>query len=306
MAAPEPPVDAVLELGAQKLGMPAGRLSRGVNQQLFWKVVVVFDIHEPRGKRGGQAPHFTAVYLCAPDHHGYPIQAPPQRALIPGTLVELIATVVADFQDRELREPLVQTESGALRVQDDGEVLTLRRRVDEVLRPAGFRWASTDGMGRGIMANVHCTGGLPYGVPDSNNEVSYDKVKLITNLAPIAANRALHYVLLMKYESINANHLECAGLAKRIGEASSLVTCGKDLEGIHGVGPARAGIVDRALHLLRDTAFPGAGQTLQDPSATVTGGKRKLPPAEQMARAAESRQAKAQAGSSKEDAIECD
>jgi len=56
MAAPEPPVDAVLELGAQKLGMPAGRLSRGVNQQLFWKVVVVFDIHEPRGKRGGQAP----------------------------------------------------------------------------------------------------------------------------------------------------------------------------------------------------------------------------------------------------------
>ena len=66
-----------MDVGARQLGMPDGMLTRLVGERLYWKIVITFQISEPRGGKPQQPhvrmppPHFTVLYMRAPCE-GYP------------------------------------------------------------------------------------------------------------------------------------------------------------------------------------------------------------------------------------------
>lgn len=234
------------------------------------KVVVVFTIHEPfrdyrdknkatngAHKTLGPDPHFTVLYLCAPNG-GYPVCAPPQHALIPKAVVDEVEKVVND----DYKKLEVGSENGwqpkfndaiTLRHREGmpamggwvpvgGTIDRFRATMAALLDRHGFRWAATDGDGAECVRCVHCTGGLPRGVP-GGDRVDFRRVRFTKSVAPIKANRALHYVLLRglpAVEDAKTNGYHKASMqhfitAKMIAEANFAVTS-RNVEAVKGIG----------------------------------------------------------------------
>ena len=160
-----------------------------------------------------------------------------------------------------------------------GTVDRFRATMAALLDRHGFRWAATDGNGAECIRCVHCTGGFPRGVPDGDR-VDFRRVLFTKSVAPIKANRALHYVLLRglpAVEDAKTNGYHKASMqhfitAKMIAEANFVVTS-RNAEAVKGIGkvhpqrapsritlrPSRcpqvyASLVERAIKLLREAA----------------------------------------------------
>ena len=85
-----------------------------------------------------------------------------------------------------------------LLVEREGAVHSLRTKIARALHRTGFHWSSTCDAS---FSNVHCTAGLPAGVPDREGRIHFSKATLSKSLAPIAENLALHFALLGEGEA---------------------------------------------------------------------------------------------------------
>ena len=191
-----------MDVGARHLGMPDGMLTRLVGERLYWKIVITFQISEPRGGKQQQQPHmrmppphFTILYMRAPCG-GYPFQTSqsPQPALVPHAILLKLEELMQPFGAHPPPPDVIKKDHG-LRVERAGTVHSLRTKIAAALdsQPGSFHWSSTCDSG---LSNVHCTAGLPAGVPDHEGRVHFSKATLSKSLAPIAENLALHFALL--------------------------------------------------------------------------------------------------------------
>ena len=191
-----------MDVGARHLGMPDGMLTRLVGERLYWKIVITFQISEPRGGKQQQQPHmrmppphFTILYMRAPCG-GYPFQTSqsPQPALVPHAILLKLEELMQPFGAHP-PPPDVIKKDPRYRVERAGTVHSLRTKIAAALdsQPGSFHWSSTCDSG---LRNVHCTAGLPAGVPDHEGRVHFSKATLSKSLAPIAENLALHFALL--------------------------------------------------------------------------------------------------------------
>ena len=183
--------------------MPDGMLTRPVGERLYWKIVITFQISEPRGGSPQQPhmrmppPHFTVLYMRAPCE-GYPFQTSqwPQPALVPHAVLLKLEELMQPFDAHppSLWADVVKKDprSGLL-VEREGSVHSLRTKIARALHRTGFHWSSTCDAS---FSNVHCTAGLPAGVPDREGRIHFSKATLSKSLAPIAENLALHFALL--------------------------------------------------------------------------------------------------------------
>ena len=196
------PGTARMDVGARHLGMPDGMLTRLVGERLYWKIVITFQISEPRGGKQQQQPHmrmppphFTILYMRAPCG-GYPFQTSqsPQPALVPHAILQKLEELMQPFGAHP-PPPDVIKKDPRYRVERAGTVHSLRTKIAAALdsQPGSFHWSSTCDSG---LRNVHCTAGLPAGVPDHEGRVHFSKATLSKSLAPIAENLALHFALL--------------------------------------------------------------------------------------------------------------
>ena len=194
---------ARMDVGARHLGMPDGMLTRLVGERLYWKVVITFQISEPRGGKPQQAhvrmppPHFTVLYMRAPCE-GYPFQTSqwPQPALVPHAVLLKLEELMQPFYAHPPPPDVVKRDPRyGLLVEREGSVHSLRTKIARALKrePGNFHWSSTCDAS---FSNVHCTAGLPAGVPDREGRIHFSKATLSKSLAPIAENLALHFALL--------------------------------------------------------------------------------------------------------------
>ena len=191
-----------MDVGARHLGMPDGMLTRLVGERLYWKIVITFQISEPRGGKQQQQPHmrmppphFTILYMRAPCG-GYPFQTSqsPQPALVPHAILQKLEELMQPFGAHP-PPPDVIKKDPRYRVERAGTVHSLRTKIAAALdsQPGSFHWSSTCDY---WLSNVHCTAGLPAGVPDHEGRIHFSKATLSKSLAPIAENLALHFALL--------------------------------------------------------------------------------------------------------------
>ena len=194
---------ARMDVGARHLGMPDGMLTRLVGERLYWKIVITFQISEPRGGKPQQAhvrmppPHFTVLYMRAPCE-GYPFQTSqwPQPALVPHAVLLKLEELMQPFYAHPPPPDVVKRDPRyGLLVEREGSVHSLRTKIARALKrePGNFHWSSTCDAS---FSNVHCTAGLPAGVPDREGRIHFSKATLSKSLAPIAENLALHFALL--------------------------------------------------------------------------------------------------------------
>jgi len=190
-----------MDVGARHLGMPDGMLTRLVGERLYWKIVITFQISEPRGGKPQQAhvrmppPHFTVLYMRAPCE-GYPFQTSqwPQPALVPHAVLLKLEELMQPFDAHPPPPDVVKRDPRyGLLVEREGAVHSLRTKIARALHRTGFHWSSTCDAS---FSNVHCTAGLPAGVPDREGRIHFSKATLSKSLAPIAENLALHFALL--------------------------------------------------------------------------------------------------------------
>ena len=192
-----------MDVGARHLGMPDGMLTRLVGERLYWKIVITFQISEPHGGKQQAAhkrlppPHFTILYMRAPCG-GYPFQTSqwPQPALVPHAILQKLEELMQRFGAHPPPHDVIKKDPRyGLLVERAGTVHSLRTQIAAALdsQPGGFHWSSTCDS---RLSNVHCTAGLPAGVPDHEGRIHFSKATLSKSLAPIAENLALHFALL--------------------------------------------------------------------------------------------------------------
>eukprot|EP00908_Phaeocystis_cordata_P020226 Transcript_31891.p1 GENE.Transcript_31891~~Transcript_31891.p1 ORF type:complete len:391 (-),score=92.92 Transcript_31891:98-1270(-) len=291
MAQREPRTDLVLQQGAVLCGMHRHQPSRSVDQCSYRKIGIQMTVHEPgrdyqnhdsatNGRHVtpmGPDAHITVLYLCV---KGYPSFAPTQLGLISEATLRAIEGVVARYKAREasaangwqtgLSDKIQWNEQEhGWQMVENGLVHTFRADLDRVLRPQ-HQWASTDGRGRAVMRNVHCTGRFPEG-SKRGGLVRFRLVNLQAHLAPIAANLPLHWLLLQHDFCFKHGATEATATtaANRIAEAEFFVASGADAQRLQGVGPKMGALVDAALAELRER-----GGRASLPSPPTTGGQR--------------------------------
>ena len=200
---PRSPDTARMDVGARHLGMPDGMLTRRVGERLYWKIVITFQLREPRGGRQQlphmrmPPPHFTVLYMRAPCD-GYPFQTSqwPQPALVPHAILQKLEELMQPFGAHPPPHDVIKRDPRyGLLVEKGGTVHSLRTKIAAALasQPGRFHWSSTCDSRH---SNVHCTAGLPAGVPDREGCVHFSNATLSKSLAPIAENLALHFALL--------------------------------------------------------------------------------------------------------------